>query len=104
MHEDILVQLKNYNNKYNRLDDAYRELQQQYDKTQFELRCIKNILLEIVQVVLPHREELVQEMLDKHDKVYKTLFEYGGSTPLASIRFNHQFSPELGAKYVWNSL
>ncbi|AAQ21631.1 unknown [Cryptophlebia leucotreta granulovirus] len=101
MHEEILILLKKYNKKYNQLDDAFQELQQQYDKTQYELKCLKKILLEVCSIVAPHKEEIVQEMIDKHDKVYKTLYE-NGSEPLASIRFNHQLSPELGSGYLWN--
>ncbi|AAK70699.1 ORF39 similar to XcGV ORF34 [Cydia pomonella granulovirus] len=103
MHEDILVLLKNYNKKYNQLDDAFQELQHQYDRTQYELRCLKKVLLEVCSLVAPHKEDMVQEMLNKHDKVYRTLHGENGAPPLATIRFNHQLSPELGSGYMWNT-
>ncbi|QOD39995.1 Maph32 [Matsumuraeses phaseoli granulovirus] len=102
MHQDYMLLLKQYNNKCNQLNDAYQELQLQYDKTQFELRCVKQILLEICQEVAPHKQNIVQDMVDKHDKVYKTLHATG-TTPMASIRFAHQLSPDLGSIYVWNT-
>ena len=101
MHEDIMVVLKNYTRKYNLLDDSYHELRQQYDKTQYELRCIKNLLLELCVLVAPDKQYVVQQMLDKHDSRYKTQFE-SNSAPLASIRFDHQLKPELSAKYLWD--
>lgn len=103
MHEHILEQLKKYNNKYNQLDDAFQRLQQQYDKTQYELKCVKKILLDVCAVVSPHNREMVQELLDRHDKVFKTVYE-NGSTPLASIRFEHHLTPQLDTIYVWDTL
>ncbi|APO13917.1 ORF33 [Plodia interpunctella granulovirus] len=103
MHEDILTLLKTYNKKFNELDDAFQTLKQQYDKTQYELKCVKRILKEVCSVVAPHREEMVQEMIDKHDKVYRTLYE-NGAAPLANIRFHHQLSPELNSVYLWNNI
>ncbi|AKS25370.1 Clas27 [Clostera anastomosis granulovirus B] len=104
MHEDIMVVLKNYTRKYNLLDDSYHELKQQYDKTQYELRCIKNILLDVCLLVAPDKQHVVQQMLDKHDSRYKTQFELNSSAsaPLASIRFDYQLKPDLGAKYLWD--
>ncbi|AKN80714.1 hypothetical protein [Diatraea saccharalis granulovirus] len=101
MTEEILVSLKHYNNKFNQMDDALHNLREQYDKTQFEIKCIKKILLEICSAVAPNKEVVVREMLEKHDKVYRTLHDYG-NIPLAHIRFNHQLSPDLGSVYVWN--
>ncbi|UXX41836.1 hypothetical protein [Psilogramma increta granulovirus] len=101
MHEDIMVVLKNYTKKYNLLDDMYHELRQQYDKTQYELKCIKNLLLEMCKLVVPDKQYVVQQMLDKHDSRYKTQFEFN-NTPLATIRFDHQLKPELGINYLWD--
>nr|ARX72021.1 hypothetical protein EREL_032 [Erinnyis ello granulovirus] len=101
MHEDIMVVLKNYTKKYNTLDDSLHELQQQYDKTQYELRCIKNILLEVCSVVAPDKQHVVQQMLDKHDSRYKTQYKLN-SSPLASIRFDYQLKPDLGTNYLWD--
>lgn len=96
--------LKNYNNKYNQLDDAFHELKHQYDITQYELKCVKKILLELCTVMAPSKQDYVQELLNKHDKVYKTLHEPNGKLPLANIRFHHQLTPDLGNVYVWNNL
>lgn len=102
MHEDILVLLKSYNKKYNQLSDAFQQLQYQYDKTQFELKCIKQILLELCAIAAPHAKYKVQEMLDKHDKIYNTL--HTNTTPaIANIRFNYQLFPDLGATYLWEN-
>ncbi|ACZ63517.1 PrGVORF31 [Pieris rapae granulovirus Wuhan] len=103
MHADILLLLKNYNNKYNRMNEEFQELQHQYDKTQYELKCVKKMLLEVCSIVAPEKSETIENMLDKHDKVYKTLHQ-NGKPPLATIRFNHQLSPDLGSVYVWNYL
>nr|UYX49666.1 ORF31 [Darna trima granulovirus] len=104
MHEDLLVLLKNYNNKSNKLYESFEDLKSQYDKTQYELRCIKKLLSEVCLIVAPHKRELVENMLHKHDKVYKTLHDEHGNQPIATIRFSHQLSPDLGSKYVWNFL
>ncbi|ABC61162.1 unknown [Choristoneura occidentalis granulovirus] len=102
MHEDIIVLLKNYSKKYNQLEETFQELKHQYDKTQYELRSVKNILLELCSEVAPAKTNSIQELLDKHDKMYKTLHQ-NGSTPLATIRFAHQLNPDLGTAYVWEN-
>nr|QNN89482.1 ORF31 [Pieris brassicae granulovirus] len=50
MHADILLLLKNYNNKYNRMNEEFQELQHQYDKTQYELKCVKKCCWKCVQL------------------------------------------------------
>nr|ALN41976.1 hypothetical protein [Cnaphalocrocis medinalis granulovirus] len=107
MHEDILVLLKSYNNKYNKLDDAYHELRQQYDITQYELRCVKKILQEICTTVAPHRLQYIQHLLDTHDKNYKMLYEERNTNiPLAQIRFKNNLTVDQNGKsmYVWDVL
>ncbi|AAP85666.1 ORF_29 [Adoxophyes orana granulovirus] len=103
MNEDVLLMLKNFNNKYNRVDDAYHELRQQYDKTQYELKKIKQILLNICETVAPQYRTEIDDMLNTHDKRYKTLYE-NNTLPLANIRFEHHLKPDLNTSYVWNYL
>ncbi|AGQ20300.1 hypothetical protein CalGV041 [Clostera anastomosis granulovirus A] len=101
MHEDILTLMKNYNNKYNKLEDTVYELKHQYDKTQYELRVVKGILLEVCAAFAPHGKEQVTKMLDDHDKRFRTKY-VDGVVPLANIRFDHQLLSDLGSTYVWN--
>lgn len=101
MHEDMIVLIKTFNKKINQLDDKVYELQRQYDQTQYELRCIKMVLKEICQTSAPHHSALIEDMLDQHDKVYKTLYGLDNTQPLASIRYAHQMNKDLGSAYVW---
>lgn len=105
MHEDIVLLLKGQGKRTNQLDDRLYELQKQYDKMQYELRCIKGVLQEVCQTAVPHRTREVRELLENHDKMYRTWYGGDGSPPLATIRFGHQVNRDLGSSYsaVWNT-
>lgn len=102
MHHDIVALLKAYNKKCNLLDDKLYELQKQYDKTQYELRCVKQILGEVCETAAPHRKEVVEQMLENHSRTFRTELDGG----LASIMFQHQLYKDLGpsSPAVWSNI
>lgn len=92
MHQDTVAMLKAYNKKCNLLDDRVYELQKQYDRVQYELKCVKELLSEVCDTVAPHRKEAVERMIENHGRTFRT--EMGDG--LASIVFEHQLFTDLG--------
>ncbi|AAG27329.1 PxORF31 peptide [Plutella xylostella granulovirus] len=89
--------IKGINKKYINLEDKYYDLQQEHDKLQYEVKCIKEILSDVCQLVAPHHSDTVDSLIDNHDRNHKTIYSRDGQAPLNSIRFRHQYeSHELG--------
>jgi|WetSurMetagenome_2_1015567.scaffolds.fasta_scaffold507958_1 hypothetical protein len=100
MHQDIVALLKAYNKKCNLLDDKVYELQKQYDRVQYELKCVKELLSELCDTAAPHRKEAVERMIENHGRIFRT--ELSG----ASIVFEHQLFTDLGpsSPTVWANI
>ncbi|AAS82704.1 ORF34 [Agrotis segetum granulovirus] len=108
MHQPNIIQLlKVYKAKCNILEDRVYELQQQYDKTQYELKCVKELLAEICEIVAPHRKDLVDEMIENHGRRFRTEHLPYGQPPLANLKYKHQtattnFAPS--SPTIWANL
>ena len=102
MHQDTVTLLKAYNKKCNQLDDRVYELQKQYDKVQYELKCVKELLSEMCDTVAPHRKEFVEQMIENHGRIFRTDLNGG----LASIVFEHQLHTDLGpsSPAIWANI
>jgi hypothetical protein len=88
--------VKAFSNKHYDLEERYYELREQHDKVQYELRRVKEIMVELCKVLAPHRAAAVSAMLDKHDRTHRTLYR-DGTAPFNSIRFEHQLHTDLGS-------
>ncbi|QBQ01584.1 PlxyGVORF31-like protein [Hyphantria cunea granulovirus] len=95
-HAQLNNIIKAFSNKHYDLEERYHELREQHDKVQFELRCIKEIMVELCEVLAPHRAVTVSAMLDKHDRTHRTLYR-DGKPRFNSIRFEHQIQTDLNS-------